>query len=373
METKHSSIYTERKEKLFREKEDAFDEKTNNELDLNNSNNNYFEIPMNNSTSNENLNKQCLHTEREINELEIKECTSVKRNNLWETLEKDEDPNKEELMNTNNNQKKNSTEKKKYTMELSETNLAVKSGDNNSRNRRLRMNKRTHLKILTQKLNIKETNVVDPVLNLNEKNSVFNNDDVKTFKNCGSLISNSFLQDNYLKQSTSSVREMSFLGRNPLLKIKRERLANSLSLLESNHSKSLCQLNINNDEEEKPLNEQKQKYLNLLIDLENKINFQLYQTSLCIICMSNISQKHCFYLKCGHCFHKACIKSWIRHKPHCPICKDNNFHMKKNLHSIKSLTDIVRFERETYVCLNACIIAFIIIFLMVLLLYNSNY
>ena len=42
----------------------------------------------------------------------------------------------------------------------------------------------------------------------------------------------------------------------------------------------------------------------------------------CTICLCDFIEKEKVGdLKCGHVFHASCLKSWIRKKNHCPLCK----------------------------------------------------
>ena len=44
----------------------------------------------------------------------------------------------------------------------------------------------------------------------------------------------------------------------------------------------------------------------------------------CIICLENIDKnKQVYKLKCKHNFHKKCLKSWLKQKLECPVCRKN--------------------------------------------------
>ena len=100
-------------------------------------------------------------------------------------------------------------------------------------------------------------------------------------------------------------------------------------------------------------------------------NFTIYKNVSCIICMSNISTfKHNFSLKCGHSYHKNCINYWIKTKPFCPICNDNNYHMQLKDTSIKELIEIVRYQKENYICYNSVIVVCILLFFLLMFIYQ---
>jgi len=50
----------------------------------------------------------------------------------------------------------------------------------------------------------------------------------------------------------------------------------------------------------------------------------LYHTNECSICIDNFEEDNqCLLLKCGHIFHKTCLKSWeeTAHNAWCPVCR----------------------------------------------------
>ena len=53
---------------------------------------------------------------------------------------------------------------------------------------------------------------------------------------------------------------------------------------------------------------------------DNPISFSVDKLPfMCVICLSDIDKD--YYLKCGHIFHKECIKIWLSKNSTCPICK----------------------------------------------------
>jgi len=57
----------------------------------------------------------------------------------------------------------------------------------------------------------------------------------------------------------------------------------------------------------------------LLYDLDEIIKILLLKDE-CPICLEYLSNDD-LVLKCNHCFHKACIKDWIKKNPTCPTCR----------------------------------------------------
>ncbi|XP_057290615.1 uncharacterized protein LOC130613283 [Hydractinia symbiolongicarpus] len=48
------------------------------------------------------------------------------------------------------------------------------------------------------------------------------------------------------------------------------------------------------------------------------------QNSVCTICLDDyIPGENLIMCPCGHCYHKKCIKGWLRVKNVCPLCKMN--------------------------------------------------
>ncbi|ESN91147.1 hypothetical protein HELRODRAFT_153619, partial [Helobdella robusta] len=43
----------------------------------------------------------------------------------------------------------------------------------------------------------------------------------------------------------------------------------------------------------------------------------------CSICTEKFEANSLVYeLKCGHMFHKMCLRKWLNHKTICPYCRD---------------------------------------------------
>lgn len=56
---------------------------------------------------------------------------------------------------------------------------------------------------------------------------------------------------------------------------------------------------------------------------KNYPNYNCNENTYCSICASN--ERHLFYLKlkCGHIFHKLCLKTWLlSYKNSCPLCRE---------------------------------------------------
>lgn len=44
----------------------------------------------------------------------------------------------------------------------------------------------------------------------------------------------------------------------------------------------------------------------------------------CVVCLNEYDENsRCKRLPCMHCFHPKCIDTWLRKKPHCPLCHTN--------------------------------------------------
>ncbi|MHA1988673.1 MAG: RING finger domain-containing protein [Promethearchaeota archaeon] len=47
-----------------------------------------------------------------------------------------------------------------------------------------------------------------------------------------------------------------------------------------------------------------------------------YEKEECPICLVKFENNK-FILKCGHKFHKQCLKRWVTISPICPLCREN--------------------------------------------------
>ncbi|NXD76880.1 DZIP3 ligase, partial [Halcyon senegalensis] len=53
----------------------------------------------------------------------------------------------------------------------------------------------------------------------------------------------------------------------------------------------------------------------------NKPDYTVSSADPCTICHDELSGDSC-ELQCGHCFHRECIKTWLKqHSSTCPICR----------------------------------------------------
>lgn len=59
----------------------------------------------------------------------------------------------------------------------------------------------------------------------------------------------------------------------------------------------------------------------LLYDLDEIIKILLCKDE-CPICLEFLTESD-IVLRCNHCFHKTCIKDWMKKNPTCPTCRVN--------------------------------------------------
>ena len=57
-------------------------------------------------------------------------------------------------------------------------------------------------------------------------------------------------------------------------------------------------------------------YSDFIISLDEQL-----EDSICVICFEELEEEVVRLENCEHKFHKKCIKTWLKEKPICPICR----------------------------------------------------